>query len=105
MTSASFLSLVVLGIAMGTSEAVGYVDEQGRITGWLNELAFVPVDASPNALEDEWSHDNGCCGKHDSNDGEQDVCHNVVPQKEEIKNCSYDSKLGHHHGTCRKSAP
>ena len=50
-------------------------------------------------------HDNGCCGKHDSNDGEQDVCHNVVPQKEEIKNCSYDSKLGHHHGTCRKSAP
>ncbi len=31
----------VLGIAMGTSEAVGYVDEEGRITGWLNELAFV----------------------------------------------------------------
>jgi hypothetical protein len=32
----------VLGIAMGTSEAAGYVDEHGNITGWLNELAFVP---------------------------------------------------------------
>ena len=29
----------VLGIAMGTSEAVGYVDRKGCITGWLNELA------------------------------------------------------------------
>ena len=44
----------VLGIAMGTSEAVGYVDPEGRITGWLNELAFVPVDASPAAMHDEW---------------------------------------------------
>ena len=43
----------VLGIAMGTSEAVGYVDAQGRVTGWLNELAFVPVDANPEAMRDE----------------------------------------------------
>src|SRR5579864_7559308 len=28
----------VLGIAMGSSEAAGYVDRQGSITGWLNEL-------------------------------------------------------------------
>ena len=34
----------ILGIAMGTSEAVGYVDAAGNITGWLNELAFAPVD-------------------------------------------------------------
>ena len=34
----------VLGLAMGTSQAVGYVDEKGYITGWLNELAFAPVD-------------------------------------------------------------
>ena len=47
----------VLGIAMGTSEAVGYVDEKGNITGWLNELAFAPVDAQPDAMEDEWSGD------------------------------------------------
>ncbi len=49
----------ILGIAMGTSEAVGYVDTQGRITGWLNELAFVPVDYSSDALMDEWSLDYG----------------------------------------------
>ncbi len=59
----------VLGIAMGTSEAVGYVDEQGRITGWLNELAFVPVDAQPGAMRDEWSGDIGCGVKYFSQDG------------------------------------
>ena len=59
----------VLGIAMGTSEAVGYVDPQGRITGWLNELAFVPVDAAENAMRDEWSGDIGCGVKYFSQDG------------------------------------
>jgi len=58
----------VLGIAMGTSEAVGFVDEQGRITGWLNELAFVPVDAAPGAMRDEWSGDIGCGVKYFSQD-------------------------------------
>ncbi len=59
----------VLGIAMGTSEAVGYLDEKGNITGWLNELAFMPVDAAPNAMEDEWSGDIGCGVKYFSQDG------------------------------------
>lgn len=59
----------VLGIAMGTSEAVGYVDDNGNITGWLNELAFMPVDANPNAMEDEWSGDIGCGVKYFSQDG------------------------------------
>ena len=58
----------VLGIAMGTSEAVGYVDKEGRITGWLNELAFVPVDAHPDAMRDEWSGDIGCGVKYFSQD-------------------------------------
>ncbi len=58
----------VLGIAMGTSEAVGYVDREGNITGWLNELAFVPVDASPEAMADEWSGDIGCGVKYFSQD-------------------------------------
>ena len=58
----------VLGIAMGTSEAVGYVDENGNITGWLNELAFMPVDANPDAMEDEWSGDIGCGVKYFSQD-------------------------------------
>ena len=59
----------VLGIAMGTSEAVGYVDENGQITGWLNELAFVPVDANPDAMLDEWSGDIGCGVKYFCQDG------------------------------------
>ena len=58
----------VLGIAMGTSEAAGFVDSQGRITGWLNELAFVPVDAAPDAMADEWSGDIGCGVKYFSQD-------------------------------------
>jgi len=59
----------VLGIAMGTSEAVGYVNADGCITGWLNELAFVPVDANPNAMVDEWSGDIGCGVKYFCQDG------------------------------------
>jgi len=59
----------VLGIAMGTSEAGGYVDENCHIKGWLNELAFAPVDASPDAMEDEWSGDIGCGVKYFSQDG------------------------------------
>lgn len=50
----------VLGIAMGTSQAVGYVDEEGHITGWLNELCFVPIDYNLEAAIDEWSNDFGC---------------------------------------------
>jgi len=50
----------VLGIAMGSSEAAGYVDPHGHILGWLNELAFAPVDYNPNAHGDEWSGDIGC---------------------------------------------
>ncbi len=50
----------VLGIAMGTSQAVGYVDKRGYITGWLNELAFAPIDYSEKAAHDhEWSGDFG----------------------------------------------
>lgn len=59
----------VLGIAMGTSEAVGFVDQNGCITGCLHELAFVPVDVSPTAMEDEWSGDIGCGVKYFSQDG------------------------------------
>ncbi len=50
----------VLGVAMGSSQAAGYVNEQGNITGWLNELAFVPVDYRLDAPADEWSGDIGC---------------------------------------------
>ena len=58
----------VLGIAMGTSQAAGYVDAKGNITGWLNELAFVPADYNPDAMVDEWSLDYGCGVKYFSQD-------------------------------------
>ncbi len=58
----------VLGVAMGTSEAAGYVDGDGNITGWLNELAFVPVDYCKDAMVDEWSGDYGCGVKYFSQD-------------------------------------
>ena len=50
----------VLGLAMGTSEATGYVNAEGKVTTWLNELAFAPVDYAKEAPADEWSGDWGC---------------------------------------------
>jgi len=49
----------VLGVAMGSSLAAGFVTPQGTITTWLNELAFVPVDYREDAPADEWSGDRG----------------------------------------------
>lgn len=58
----------ILGIAMGTSEAVGYVNDEGNVLGWINELAFAPVDLSPEAMQDEWSTDFGVGCKYFSQD-------------------------------------
>lgn len=58
----------IMGIAMGTSEAVGFVDENQNIAGWLNELAFAPVDLQENATQDEWSGDFGVGCKYFSQD-------------------------------------
>ena len=58
----------VLGIAMGTSEAAGYINEKGGLNGWLSELAFVPVDVNPDAMVDEWSGDRGVGCKYFSQD-------------------------------------
>ncbi|HTQ31340.1 MAG TPA: ROK family protein [Opitutaceae bacterium] len=49
----------MLGIAMGSSQAGGFLEKKGRILGWLNELAFAPVDYNPEAAVDEWSGDRG----------------------------------------------
>jgi len=59
----------VLGIAMGSSEAAGYVDAAGSLTGWLNELAFAPVDYRPGGPVDEWSGDAGCGVQYFSQQG------------------------------------
>jgi predicted NBD/HSP70 family sugar kinase len=59
---AGMLSLgerAVLGVAMGSSEAAGFLDAEGHLPGWLDELAFAPVDANPGAAVDEWSKASG----------------------------------------------
>ena len=58
----------VLGIAMGTSEAVGYVDKNGNLPGWFSELAFMPMDFNKEAMVDEWSKDFGVGCKYFSQD-------------------------------------
>lgn len=50
----------LLGIAMGSSQAAGYVDREGRLTSRLDELAFAPIDDARDAPVDEWSGDRGC---------------------------------------------
>ena len=58
----------IMGLAMGTSEAVGYVDKDQNVLGWISELAFAPVDLSEDAMEDEWSTDIGVGCKYFSQD-------------------------------------
>ncbi|MCB0378649.1 MAG: ROK family protein [Bdellovibrionales bacterium] len=49
----------ILGVAMGSSEAVGFINKEGKITGQLNELAFAPIDYNPQGAMDEWSQGVG----------------------------------------------
>lgn len=58
----------VMGMAMGTSEAVGYINSDGELNGWISELAFCPVDMNQNAPIDEWSTDKGVGCKYFSQD-------------------------------------
>ncbi|PHX79931.1 MAG: transcriptional regulator [Opitutia bacterium] len=59
----------VLGVAMGTSVAAGYIDPAGDLTDRLSELAFVPVDFRPDGPVDEWSGDRGCAVQYFSQQG------------------------------------
>lgn len=67
--SMSMNANAVLGYSMGTSVAAGYVTPHGKITPWLNELAFVPVDYRDDAPADEWSGDVGCGVQYFSQQG------------------------------------
>ncbi len=58
----------IMGLAMGTSEAVGYVDADRNVLGWISELAFAPVDLNEEAMADEWSTDMGVGCKYFSQD-------------------------------------
>jgi predicted NBD/HSP70 family sugar kinase len=81
----------ILGISLGTSTAGGYVNSQGNITSWLNELAFVPVDYNPHAPIDEWSGDRGCGVQYLS---QQCVARLLVPAGLDLDpNLSFAEKL------------
>jgi predicted NBD/HSP70 family sugar kinase len=58
----------VLGIAMGTSQAGGYIDKEGHVSGYMTELAFAPVDYNPNSSRDPWSGDWGVGAEYFSQD-------------------------------------
>ena len=64
----------MMGLAMGTSEAVGYVDAEQNVLGWINELAFAPVDLQDTAMQDEWSLDYGVGCKYFSQDAVIKLC-------------------------------
>ena len=66
----------IMGMAMGTSEAVGYVDKDKNVLGWINELAFAPVDLNEQAMQDEWSTDFGVGCKYFS----QDAVNKLAPR-------------------------
>jgi|ERR1051326_1122126 predicted NBD/HSP70 family sugar kinase len=76
----------ILGISFGTSTAGGYIDAQGHITSWINELAFAPLDYNPDAPRDEWSGDYGCNVQYFS---QQCVGRLLAPSGIEV-----DAKLG-----------
>lgn len=76
----------VLGLAMGSSQAGGYVTPEGNITTWLNELAFAPVDYNPTAPVDEWSGDSGCGAQYFS----QQAVARLIPKA----GLDIDPKLG-----------
>lgn len=76
----------VLGIALGSSQAGGYVTPTGEITTWLNELAFAPVDYHPEAPVDEWSGDGGVGAQYFS----QQAVFRLAP----VAGIQLDEKLG-----------
>jgi len=49
----------ILGLALGTSFIGGFVDRSGHLSNWISELAFAPVDVSPDAAMDVWTRDIG----------------------------------------------
>lgn len=56
----SFGKKSMLGLAMGTSEAIGYINAAGNLTDCANELAMAPIDyRKTGKIMDEWSKDFG----------------------------------------------
>ena len=82
----SLRDVAVLGMALGSSEAGGYVTPAGELTTWLNELAFCPVDFDSDAPVDEWSGDRGVGANYFS----QQAVFRLAP----LAGITLDSRLG-----------
>jgi len=49
----------LFGISMGSNEGAGYVDRNGHVESWINELWAAPVDFNPTAPKCPWSGARG----------------------------------------------
>ncbi|MBP5342845.1 ROK family protein [bacterium] len=81
-----------LAIAMGTSEASGYVDKNRNLKEYISELAFVEIDSSKDAVIDEWSHIKGTGSKYLSQDAVIRLSRKlgiVLPYNENRENLEY----------------
>ena len=74
----------MLGIVMGSSEAGGFMDKRGRILGWLNELAFAPVDYNSDVATDGWSGDRGEGALYFSQQDLKRAIRSLAPVKREL---------------------
>lgn len=50
----------ILSLSMGSTQATGYIDNDGNVSNWLNELAYIPIDINPDAVQEVDSGDRGC---------------------------------------------
>lgn len=67
--SYEYQSKRLLALSLGTSVAGGFVSSNLQILGWFNELAFIPIDFSPHAVQEPWSADRGCAASYLSQQG------------------------------------
>lgn len=65
----------VLGLALGSSLAAGWVDREGKVQDSIDELAFIPIDMQGNAPIDPWSKDRGCAAQYLSQQGVARLAH------------------------------
>ena len=92
----------ILGLALGSSEAAGYITRRGNITGWLNELGFCPIDYSPAAAMEAWSGDRGVGSRYLSQQGVFRLAKRAgvevpggVPHAEKLKSVQVQLEAGH----------
>mmetsp|Transcript_103170 Transcript_103170/g.220681 ORF Transcript_103170/g.220681 Transcript_103170/m.220681 type:complete len:490 (-) Transcript_103170:76-1545(-) len=49
----------LFGISLGSSEGAGYINADRSVTGWINEMAYCPLDMNPEGPGNVWSPHRG----------------------------------------------